>query len=90
MNIKKFTTTDGRTVWLNPDRIDHAELLSDGTVCVETPDYRAIITEEDFTKTISENNNSDSHKDIIQIGRRLIEALDRLSMRIPSSIRMHL
>ena len=89
MNFKRFTHPDGTTdCFVNLDQIIAAKPSDNGTINLHTAFMTVTVDAKQFEEAISKTESS---SDPLQgILHRLIQALDRLSVRIPSSIRLHM
>ena len=87
MNFKKFKLEDGATdCFVNLDMVIAARPDEGGrTISLYTPYVTMKVDAAQFQKAVAEDDNP-------LPGRltRLVQALDRLSARIPASVRLHL
>lgn len=90
MRYVRFTTPDEGDIFVNMDRIvairpfeENFGLMENDTTCV------ALISEEQLHAFLREEND-ESIKDLQRSVRKLTESVDRLTVKIPTSIRMHL
>ena len=89
MNYVKFTHPDGSThVWVNLEAVHAVNPSGEGKVTVHTPTFTVEVDRGQFEKAVS--RESLELPAIGSLVTRLIQALDRLSVRIPTSIRLHL
>lgn len=89
MNYVKFTHPDGSThVWVNLDAVHAVNPSGEGKVTVHTPTFTVEVDREQFEKAIK--GIPESNSVISAAVSRLVLALDRLAIRVPSSIRLHL
>ena len=89
MNIKRFTHPNGTTeCFVNLDQIVAAKPAEDGRLILQGPEVDISVDAAQFEEAISKG---DSHPEtLIPVMNRLILALERLSVRIPTTIRMHM
>ena len=89
MNFQRFTLPDGTTdCFVNLDQIIAAKPNDNGTVNLHTAFMTVTVDAKQFEDALAK---ADSSKDAMPgLLSRLIQALDRLSVRIPSSIRLHI
>ena len=88
MNIHKFTNPDGSThVWVNLEAIV-AVTSSDDKVIVITPSGTVQVDASQFEAAIK--GQQQDEKDTRAVLSRLTQAIDRLTVRIPTSIRLHM
>ena len=89
MKFAKFTAPNGDIVkYVNLDSIDSATPYGKDQVMLKTPTGSFAVDKKQFEEAISKK--SDDIDKLAAISRNIINALDRLSGRIPSSIRMHM
>ena len=89
MNFKKFTLADGTTdCFVNLDQVIVAKPDENGTTILQTPFMAVTVDSRQFEETISKTEASTPP--VTGCFNRLIQAIDRLSVRIPSSIRLHM
>lgn len=89
MKLIKFTGSDGKLIAaVNPEHIISAVPSRDGYLTIHTHAGAYEVPEEQMEK-ITEHTDDELTRINASIGR-LITALDRLTVHIPSSIRMHL
>ena len=89
MNYHKFTGPDGQvSAWVNLDAVYLATPSKDDKIILHTPSFTVEVDRGQFEKAVS--RESPEMPAIGSLVNRLIQALDRLSVRIPTSIRLHL
>ena len=89
MNYHKFTGPDGQvSAWVNLDAVYLATPSKDDKIILHTPSFTVEVDRGQFEKAVS--RESPEMPAIGSLVTRLIQALDRLSVRIPTSIRLHL
>jgi len=89
MNIVQFKDTKGNVdKYVNLEKVESATPYGKDQVLLKTPTGSFAVDRKQFEDAIEKKNN-DIDK-LVSISRRLIEAIDRLSLRIPTSIRMHM
>ncbi len=89
MNFKKFLDADGKLDCIvNLDAVLAAKPTKDGHMVLSFGTETIEVDGQQFEKAIAEKN--DVVEKLCQSTNRLILALDRLGVRIPSSIRMHM
>lgn len=89
MNIVKFKLPDGSTdCYVNLDAVVAAKPAEDGKVILHTNNLSLTVEKEQFEKAISEKDGTISSFN--SIVNRLIQAMDRMTVHFPTSIRMHL
>ena len=88
MNFKRFTLPDGTTdCFVNLDQIVAAKPAAGGKVSLHSPSMTVEVDARQFEEAVSEKaSKTDSVSPMVN---RLIQSIDRLSVRIPSSIRLH-
>jgi len=88
MHYHKFTNPDGSTkAWVNLDAA-LAVTSSDDKVIVITPSGTVQVDAAQFEAAIK--GQQQEQKDTASVLMRLTQAIDRLSVRIPMSIRLHM
>lgn len=89
MNIVKFKLPDGSTdCYVNLDAVVAAKPAEDGKVILHTNNLSLTVEQEQFERAISEKDGTVSAFN--SIVNRLIQAMDRMTVHFPTSIRMHL
>ena len=89
MNIVKFKLLDGSTdCYVNLDAVVAAKPAEDGKVILHMNNLSLTVEQEQFEKAISEKDGTVSAFN--SIVNRLIQAMDRMTVHFPTSIRMHL
>ena len=89
MNIVKFKLSDGSTdCYVNLDAVVTAKPTDDGKVILHTNNLSLTVEKEQFEKAVSEKDGTISA--INSIVNRLVQAMDRMTVHFPTSIRMHL
>lgn len=85
----RFTHPDGSThVWINMESVHAASQAADGKVTLHTPTFTVEVDGEQFEKALSKVETTTSV--LCPLVTRLTQAIDRLSVRIPTSIRLHM
>ena len=88
MHYHKFTNPDGSTkAWVNLDAA-LAVTSSDDKVIVITPSGTVQVDASQFEAAIKSQQQDE--KDTRAVLSRLTQAIDRLTVRIPTSIRLHM
>lgn len=88
MDIVKFTLSDGSTdCYVNLDAVVAAKPAEDGKIFLHTNNLSIAVNAEQFEKAISKKNESPT--EICSCINRLIQAMDRMTVHFPTSIRMH-
>lgn len=90
MNIVKFTLADGSTdCYVNLDAVIAAKPSEDGKrINIHTAGMSLSVDREQFEKAVAPKGNPGA--DICSAVSRLIQAMDRMTVHFPTSIRMHL
>lgn len=89
MNCYTFHKDDGSEYCtVNLDRLDIATPVSDDKVMLQVGGLSVTVSTEEF-KTAMAGKDS-SLKEFSSLVGRLIQAMDRMTMHFPTSIRMHL
>jgi len=90
MNIVKFTHSDGSLdCYVNLDAIVAAKPSEDGKkINIHTANMSLAVDCEQFEKAVSKKDSPFS--DLCSSINRLIQAMDRMAVHFPTSIRMHL
>lgn len=89
MNFKKFLDADGKLDCIvNLDAVLAAKPMEDGHMVLSFGEETLEVDRRQFEEAIAEKDGS--LEKLCQSTNRLIVALDRLGVRIPSSIRMHM
>ena len=89
MNYYQFTNPDGSTqIWVNLEAVHAANPSKEGRVTLHTPTFTIDVDEKQFKEAIK--GSAERKADYSSVLSRLTQALDRLSVRIPSSIRLHM
>ena len=89
MNYQKFTNPDGTVdCFVNLDAVVVAKPAEDGKVVLLSSACTVIVDAAQFEKAVSSKDSGVER--LGQLVLRLTQAIDRLIVRIPSSIRLHL
>lgn len=89
MNIVKFKLSDGSTdCYVNLDAVVAAKPTEDGKIILHTSNLSLTVDGKQFEKAISEKDGTISS--FASIVNRLVQAMDRMTVHFPTSIRMHL
>ena len=89
MNYQKFTNPDGTVdCFVNLDAVVVAKPAEDGKVVLLSAACTVIVDAAQFEKAVSSKDSGAER--LGQLVLRLTQAIDRLIVRIPSSIRLHL
>lgn len=89
MNIVKFTLADGSTdCYVNLDAVIAAKPAEEGKMFLHTSNMSIAVNAEQFEKAIA--SKTDKHSELCGCVNRLIQAMDRMTVHFPTSIRMHL
>ena len=89
MNYQKFTNPDGAVdCFVNLDAVVVAKPAEDGKVVLLSSACTVIVDAAQFEKVLSSKDSGVER--LGQLVIRLTQAIDRLIVRIPSSIRLHL
>lgn len=88
MNIVKFTLPDGGTdCYINLDAVVAAKPAEDGKVNIHTNNLSIVVDARQFENAINSTSETSALTSVL---KRLIEAMDRMTVHFPTSIRMHL
>ena len=88
MNYFKFTNPDGTTdCFVNLDAFCSAKLGDNGKIILQSPEMSISVDAKQFEAAIARREAADAYSGILN---RLIQAIERLTVRIPSSIRLHM
>lgn len=88
MNFKRFTLPDGSTdCFVNLDQVIAAKPSGDGKMTLYTPSMSMEVDAKQFEQAVGRTGAEEQLPSLVV---RLTQALDRLSVRIPSSIRLHM
>ena len=88
MNYCKFTNADGTTLaWVNLDTVHAAHPSKEGRVTLHTPTFTIEVDASQFEEAIKKPQHE---KELSGMLGRLTQAIDRLVVRFPSSIRLHM
>ena len=88
MNYCKFTNPDGTTdCFVNLDAFCSAKPGDDGKIILQSPEMLIPVDAKQFEAAIARREAADAYSGILN---RLIQAIERLTVRIPSSIRLHM
>ena len=88
MNYCKFTNPDGTTnCFVNLDAFCSAKPGDDGKIILQSPETSLSVDAKQFEAAIARREAADAYSGILN---RLIQTIERLSVRIPSSIRLHM
>lgn len=89
MNYHRFTNPDGSTYcWVNLEAVLAARPTEDGKVVLQSASLSVEVDALQFEEALKKTGQN--QRDMFSIINRLIQAIDRLSVRIPTSIRMHM
>ncbi len=90
MNFQKFYDASGKLESIvNLDAVTTAEPSEDGRLLLHAGDETVSVDSEQFEKAVAADRDHPAEL-IAQSANRLVQALDRLGVRIPTSIRMHM
>ena len=88
MNYFKFTNPDGTTdCFVNLDAFCSAKPGDEGKIILQSPEKSLSVDAKQFEAAIARREAADAYSGILN---RLIQAIERLTVRIPSSIRLHM
>lgn len=88
MNYCKFTNPDGTTdCFVNLDAFCTAKFGDNGKIILQSPETSISVDAKQFEAAIARREPADAYSGILN---RLIQAIERLTVRIPSSIRLHM
>ena len=88
MNYCKFTNPDGTTLaWVNLDTVHAAHPSKQGRVTLHTPTFTIEVDASQFEEAIKKPQQE---RELCGMLGRLTQAIDRMVVRIPSSIRLHI
>ena len=89
MNFKRFTRPDGTTdCFVNLDQIIAAKPCDDGNISLHTPFMSVTVDAKQFEDAVAKTESTkDSMPGLLS---RLTQAIDRLSVRIPSSVKLRI
>lgn len=89
MNHYRFTKPDGTTLaWVNLETIHAAHPSGEHKVTIHTPTFTVDVDSTQFEEAMKKQQSE--RKDQSVALNRLTQAIDRLVVRIPSSIRLHM
>lgn len=89
MKYQRFTNPDGSTCcWVNLDAVLAARPTEDGKVVLQSASLSVEVDALQFEEALKKTGQN--QRDMSAVINRLIQAIDRLSVRIPTSIRMHM
>ena len=89
MNYQKFTNPDGTVdCFVNLDAIVAAEPAENGKVELLSATHTVMVDAAQFEKAVSAKNTATEK--LGQLIGRLTQAIERLCIRIPTSIRLHM
>ncbi len=88
MNFYKFTNSDGSLLaYINMNHVISAQPNDDGTMKIYTLDSDSLdVSAQQFEKAVNMNTS----QDMAAVIRRLCDAVNKLTFRIPTSIRMRM
>lgn len=88
MNYCKFTNPDGTTdCFVNLDAFCTAKFGDNGKIILQSPETSISVDAKQFEAAIARREPADAYSGILN---RLTQAIERLTVRIPSSIRLHM
>jgi hypothetical protein len=88
MNYFKFTNPDGTTdCFVNLDAFCSAKPGDDGKIILQSPETSLCVDAKQFEAAVARRKPADVYSGILN---RLIQAIERLTVRIPTSIRLHM
>ena len=88
MNYCKFTNPDGTTYcFVNLDAFYTAKPGDNGKIILQSPETSISVDTKQFEAAVARREPADVYSGILN---RLIQAIERLTVRIPSSIRLHM
>lgn len=89
MNYQRFTNPDGSTCcWVNLDAVLAARPAEEGKVVLQSASLSVEVDSLQFEEALKKTGQN--QRDMSAIINRLIQAIDRLGVRIPTSIRLHM
>ena len=89
MNYQKFTNPDGSTLaWVNLDAVLTARPLDNGKVGLMSSLLSIEVDASQFEDALQKSRQEQKDRSVV-LGR-LTQAIDRLTVRFPSSIRLHI
>lgn len=89
MNYQKFTNPDGSTLaWVNLDAVIAAHPAREGRVSLHTAALNLEVISTQFEEAVQRSQQE--KKDRNAVLTRLTQAIDRMTVRFPSSIRLHI
>lgn len=89
MNYQRFTNPDGSTCcWVNLDAVFAARPTEDGKVLLQSSSLSVVVDSSQFEEALKKAGQN--QRDTSSVLVRLIQAIDRLGVRIPTSIRLHM
>lgn len=89
MNYQKFTNPDGSTLaWVNLDAVIAAHPAREGRVSLHTAALNLEVISTQFEEAVQRSQQE--QKDRNAVLTRLTQAIDRMTVRFPSSIRLHI
>lgn len=89
MYYQKFTNPDGSTLaWVNLDAVIAAHPAKEGKVSLHTAAINFEVSASQFEDALQKSQQE--LKDRSAVFSRLTQAIDRMTVRFPSSIRIHM
>ena len=89
MYYQKFTNPDGSTLaWVNLDAVIAAHPAREGRVSLHTAVLNLEVPSTQFEEAVQRCQQE--QKDRNAVLSRLTQAIDRMTVRFPSSIRLHI
>ena len=89
MNYHRFTNPDGSTLaWVNLDAVIAAHPAKEGKVSLHTAAINFEVSASQFEEAVKRCQQE--QKDRNAVLTRLTQAIDRMTVRFPSSIRLHM
>ena len=89
MYHQKFTNPDGSTIaWVNLDAVIVANPTGEGKVSLHTSALNLEVSASQFEDALQKSQQAQKERSAVLC--RLTQAIDRMTVRFPSSIRLHM
>ena len=89
MFYHRFTNPDGTTLaWVNLDTVIAAHPTKEGKVALHTASLNMEVSATQFEEAVKRCQQE--QKDMSAVLNRLTQSIDRMAVRFPTSIRLHM